>query len=370
MSAGNDLPMNTRKNSNKSASKQTYEGIQVLRVVAALLVVITHTTFYTHERLSADMPIWRTGAMGVDIFFIISGFVMMATAGSLINTPGGWKIFASKRLIRIAPMYWLATSVKLISMLIIPSMVLHAELSPWTIISSYAFLPSTNIEGRFEPLLGVGWTLIFEMFFYAVFTVGLFLRVNVIAFTTMVMGTCFIISLFRTPEWNAATMYFSPIVLYFLIGMILFKLSKQLRPSAMIAIALIGIAICAIAFATLEFDVKSGAANFATVAISCLIVLVTIAIEPFVKGRLPAALLFFGEASYVLYLFHPLIAPIVPEVLRRTYPAIPPGACVAICVAVSLIAAAIIHVAIEKPVTARLRNLKIHNSSSPQAATS
>ena len=354
--------MNTSDNAVRSTVRQTFEGIQVLRVVAALLVVVTHSTFYTHERLNSDMPIWLTGAMGVDIFFIISGFVMMATAGSFINAADGWKAFASRRLLRIVPMYWLATSVKLATMLAIPSMILHAELTPWTIFTSYSFLPSTNVEGRFEPLLGVGWTLIFEMFFYAVFTLGLFLRVNVIKFVGAVMCTCFVASFFRAPDWNAATMYFSPIVLYFLIGMLLFEVSKRAQPAYLIAAALIASLLAALAFATLDFDVKSGAANFATVALSCLVVLVTIAIEPLISGKVPRHLLFLGEASYVLYLFHPLVAPIVPEALRRSYPGIPPAICVALCITTALIAASFIHVLIERPVTNLLRSRVIIQS--------
>lgn len=349
--------MNTSDNAVRSTVRQTFEGIQVLRVVAALLVVVTHSTFYTHERLNSDMPIWLTGAIGVDIFFIISGFVMMATAGSFINAADGWKAFASRRLLRIVPMYWLATSIKLTTMLAIPAMILHAELTPWTIFSSYLFLPSTNVEGRFEPLLGVGWTLIFEMFFYATFTLGLFLRIHVVKFVGAVMGACFLASFFRTPDWNAATMYFSPIVLYFLIGMLLFEISRRARPSTIKATAFIAFAIAVLAFSMLEFDVRSGASNLATIATSCLIVFITIAIEPLIRGRVPRQLLFLGEASYVLYLFHPLVAPIVPEALRRFYPEVSPNICVALCIAVAMSAAIVIHLTIEKPLTSRLRHL-------------
>lgn len=155
-------------------SSARFDGIQSLRLVAALLVVITHSTFYTHERLNSNIEVWRTGAIGVDIFFLISGFVMLITADRFIISKHGWKEFAARRLLRIAPMYWLATTVKLLTMLAIPSAVLHAKLDIGNVILSYFFLPSRNIDGQFAPLLGVGWTLVFEMFFYALFASALF----------------------------------------------------------------------------------------------------------------------------------------------------------------------------------------------------
>lgn len=361
--------MNTSDTATAHSARPTFEGVQVLRVIAALLVVITHSSFYTHERLNPEMQIWRTGAIGVDIFFIISGFVMMATARSFTSAPGGWKLFASRRLLRIVPMYWLATTVKLVTMLLIPSMILHANLSPWTIFSSYTFLPSTNIDGRFEPLLGVGWTLIFEMFFYATFTIGLFLRVNVITFVSAVMSTCFLVSFFRTPDWNAATMYFNPIVMYFPIGMLMFELSQRVSRVTLQTSALIATILALFAFLNLEFDVKSGAANLATVATSCLVVFVTISAEPLLRGRLPKLLLFLGEASYVLYLFHPLVAPIVPEVLRRIYPTIPAEISVALCIVTAVLTAALIHSAIERPVTHWLK-ARSSAAPAPQGASS
>lgn len=286
---------------------------------------------------------------------MISGFVMMATVGSFYGRADGWKDFAAKRLLRIVPMYWLATSAKLGTMLLMPAMILHAELAPWTLISSYLFLPSTNADGRFEPLLGVGWTLIFEMFFYAVFAAALATRRNVIAVVAAVLLACSAISVFRTPDWPAGTMYFNPIVLYFLFGMLLFRLSSFLSTNAFKALgllALLGITVAPFA----GIDIKAAAGNVDTMLLAIGIVVVAVAIEPLISGRVPKIVLFFAEASYVLYLFHPLAAPIVPEVLRRVLPTAPTWVSVVMCITLALIVASIIHVIIEKPVTKWLRD--------------
>jgi peptidoglycan/LPS O-acetylase OafA/YrhL len=84
--------------------------------------------------------------------------------------------FTIKRLIRIVPMYWIATTIKVAALIAAPAVVLHATLDPSRIIMSYFFLPSVTPDGRWEPILGVGWTLVFEMFFYLLFAVALFVK--------------------------------------------------------------------------------------------------------------------------------------------------------------------------------------------------
>ncbi|MGB8899043.1 MAG: acyltransferase family protein, partial [Methylocella sp.] len=74
-----------------SANKENYTGIQALRFLAAILVVMVHATLYTKERLDPTFGIWSPGAAGVDIFFVISGFVMVVSSRKLMTQPaGGW----------------------------------------------------------------------------------------------------------------------------------------------------------------------------------------------------------------------------------------------------------------------------------------
>lgn len=84
-----------------------FDGIQSLRFIAALLVVITHSTFYAGELIDPGIETWHFGEVGVDIFFVINGFVMMISTGGLSSTKDGWKYFGMRRLVRIAPMDWI-----------------------------------------------------------------------------------------------------------------------------------------------------------------------------------------------------------------------------------------------------------------------
>lgn len=125
-------------------------GIEVLRVVAALLV------YYGHKSHIYNLPVF--GHFGVDIFFIISGFVMAKYA--LGKKKPDLK-FLFERIVRIVPAYWLVT------LLIVLWMVQTGDALPWTkIVSSVLFL---QLDSEFItiPILPVGWTLNYEMTFYA-----------------------------------------------------------------------------------------------------------------------------------------------------------------------------------------------------------
>jgi peptidoglycan/LPS O-acetylase OafA/YrhL len=131
-----------------SEHKQTYTGIQALRFVAAMLVVLAHSTAMVNERMHLDMFKWRAGWSGVDIFFVISGFVMTISSGGLTQRVDGWKIFITRRLIRIVPLYWVATTIKLATILVLPSLALAAciVISPIACLAIYNWfeLPMTT----------------------------------------------------------------------------------------------------------------------------------------------------------------------------------------------------------------------------------
>lgn len=297
-------------------NRHQYDGVQALRFLAALLVVISHSFFYTNERLGAgEVGEWANGAHGVDIFFVISGFVMIVSSHNLIAVPQGWLKFAVQRVTRIVPLYWTATSIKLLVMLLGASgLVLHADLNILNVLKSYFFIPYEKLNGKFQPLLAVGWTLVFEMFFYFVFTLGLLLKVNIYLFVWATMIVCAGLSLLRPVHYSVWMFFFDPIVLEFCYGMIVGYLTlKQRFLGALSAIFIIVITALLLIF----LPGSSLSRAFDAGIPAALLVYSIVSIEPRIRDRIPKSFLFFGAASYSLYLFHPLFLPVIPVLLNK-----------------------------------------------------
>lgn len=139
--------------------------IQIGRFLAALLVVVTHSTFYAHDRLAGVLPIWRFGEVGVPIFFVISGLVMVISCRSIPRDVNGSATFLLRRFIRIVPLYWLVTLFKIAVAILLPAAVNHNHFQLDHAIKSLLFIPYFNSSGEMRPMHGVGWTLLHEVFF-------------------------------------------------------------------------------------------------------------------------------------------------------------------------------------------------------------
>lgn len=289
---------------------QRYDTIQVLRFVAAAIVLVTHSTFYIRDRFDPTFPVWHPGESGVDIFFVISGFVMVvALHGRTVR----WDDFLVRRAIRIVPMYWLATTFNLIVLLAIPSLILHSTLDWGYVGKSYLFIPAKAADGTAEPLLGVGWTLLFEAFFYVVLAAALLLRANIYYFSTAVLVGLALVWPFRGQDWPDILFYANPIVLEFLYGMLIarFAAGRSVPLS-------VGIGIIAVGAVLFYFGTSSSIPNFISVGLpAATVILGAVLIDRRVSAYIPGWLIVLGSASYSIYLFHPLVAPIVPEVMSR-----------------------------------------------------
>jgi exopolysaccharide production protein ExoZ len=331
------------------ARRPTYLGLQVLRVMAAVLVLITHSGFYVSERLDHSFKYWRTGAAGVDLFFVISGFVMVYSSINLIGDSKGWLLFSERRIIRIVPMYWLATTIKLVLMVLAGEFVLHARFSPFDTIMSYLFLPTRNSDGNLFPLLGVGWTLNFEMLFYMLFAVALFLRVSVFRFVGTVLVLLAAGALLRQDNWPAFSFYLNPIVLDFFFGMLVAGAclqGKHLPRGAAVLSVLAGLLLLLVFPATIGHTSLAGLA-------ATMIVGGVVGLEAWLIW-IPAWLIYLADASYVIYLFHPLVAPAAPALLLKLnmpYPLLS----ITLSSCSALLAGCLIHKLVEKPVTLRLK---------------
>jgi exopolysaccharide production protein ExoZ len=270
----------------------TLYGIQYLRAFAALAVVLFHAA----ERSGYAFAI---GAAGVDVFFVISGFIMWVIVERRPVSPGR---FLKERVRRIVPVYWLATGVMAAGALagLFPNLVLTAG----HLAGSLFFVPVRSpSSGEIWPVLVQGWTLNYEMFFYAVFAACLLLPARLrLAGVAAIFLLLVALGLTVKSDNPLFTTYTRPIILEFVAGMVIGRLWLVGRvPGRGLAFVLIGTALAgfaAIGILKLPFD------EWTCGPLAAALVCGTAALEKHCRVprfRLPALL---GDASYSIYLWH------------------------------------------------------------------
>ena len=193
-------------------------GIQILRGIAATLVVFHHSLEESLAISTTVAPEWliRFGACGVDIFFVISGFIIYSvTYGRAAQIPERPSPFLLKRLTRIFPLYWiflLATLALWSTGYFYRSLRIDAPI----LGSSIFLLPSK------APIVGVAWTLVYEMYFYYLFFITLHIRNARLSVLTTTLLICSGLLLSRfLPEGGLKDFLSNPIALEFSFGLIL-----------------------------------------------------------------------------------------------------------------------------------------------------
>jgi exopolysaccharide production protein ExoZ len=135
---------------------EIFRSIQYLRAFAALSVLLFHIT----QRGSHGVTV---GAAGVDVFFVISGFIMATITNARVITPFE---FLRDRLVRIAPAYWIVTLFLVLLAAAVPLSFPTFTAPAYHLLFSLAFIPHTDPLGGSFPVLVPSWTLNYEMFFY------------------------------------------------------------------------------------------------------------------------------------------------------------------------------------------------------------
>jgi exopolysaccharide production protein ExoZ len=149
--------------------KKKYISLQVLRGFAAWMVVYHHyiQSFHLTDSLSfLGRFIWKYGDFGVDIFFVLSGFVMYWSARSPKYTSLS---FFLNRIYRIFPVYWFYTALMILSLALLPDGMYLTGFNRHNVLQSFFLYPAANPSGFGNfPILYVGWTLMYEMTFYTI----------------------------------------------------------------------------------------------------------------------------------------------------------------------------------------------------------
>ena len=145
-------------------------NIQILRGIAAVMVLVYHIGNEFGDRgFPEPLPHFWMGSAGVDVFFVISGFIMVHSTAEAFARPGAPWLFLARRLVRLAPLYWLITTIFVVVALVEARHTGLAADAPRWFAASYAFLFYPHGDAGDFPLYAQGWTLNFEMFFYVCF---------------------------------------------------------------------------------------------------------------------------------------------------------------------------------------------------------
>lgn len=288
------------------------QNLQALRALAAWMVVAHHLRSSLGEIWSplGDTLIF---ASGVDIFFVLSGYLMVSSTIGRSVTPTA---FLKRRLVRIAPLYWLITTLIVVALLA----GLHpVGISSWQwedIAASYLFLGAERSDGYPGPLLGVGWTLAYEAFFYVVFGLALLSRAGAATIAGAFIVVCVLVGAFAKPVSFIGQFYTAPILLEFAFGAVLAHLSLKRWGGLMLTVGVAGLTFGSVALATLtplgDLITPGGdGAIWRTICFgipAALIVSGALGLERSGVVCRNQFVLDQGDASYALYLIHlPLI---------------------------------------------------------------
>lgn len=290
--------------SKKNILPQSILNIQGLRGLAALMVLIAHVSLYENRIGSgALLPNWmfELGSGGVDLFFVISGYVMVAISGF---GPSGFKPasqFFLRRITRIYPLYWAFTLLVIVIVSFVPqALQREGGASNIDYIKSFFLIPDINAA----PLVGQGWTLVHEMYFYLVFTFVVLvkkeLRVYFICFWLIFLITYnWLVPAPQGPIWRTST---SSLTFEFIMGCVAAYLHK-------IGYVKYGILSLMAGVLTLCFNPEHlDSDRFLWYGIPFfLIVYGAVATELVRTWIAPAWLRFTGDISYSIYLSHILV---------------------------------------------------------------
>jgi peptidoglycan/LPS O-acetylase OafA/YrhL len=251
---------------------------------------------------------------------VTSGFIMVHASRDLFGAPGAARAFLTRRLVRIAPLYWLVTAIG-VGIGVAVARMGKAPASPLVdILDSLAFLPFARAaDGQIRPIAAQGWTLNYEMFFYLLFALFIgFERRVATAGVALALGLIVAWGALAKPGNVALAFWSDPIVLEFALGMglaLAWERGARLRPSAAAALA-----ICAVFILWLDIAGFAGVPpgvsepNGFRRLLGCgapmaLLFAAAALVEPAFarRGRVWGFASAIGDASYALYLFHPLV---------------------------------------------------------------
>jgi len=352
--------------------KSQIQVIQVMRGLAALLVCCFHMKGLLPQN-NIGLFLFKKGSIGVPLFFIISGFIMHITTAKIEWNKEKIKTFLLKRVIRIIPLYYLAT---LIYLLVTYQFQLYIIEQPTLILPSIFFFPTyANLIGPSYgmPVLKVGWSLNYEMYFYLLLAISLlFKKYRWHFFTAIIFITVIIIPLISkgyvmkeltqcyTFHFSYLSLITNPVLLFFVLGITIGKLYQANLNFNKLSWAKFFVFAALINFTGYYFNFYVLFNGYFTHLFNCGILFIAILLRNKLNPyKIPNFLIFLGDISFSLYLIHPIVLFSFPIFIRQIGLSMPLNGWVyfVICLLLIVILSSISYFIIEKRLSRFLMQL-------------
>lgn len=338
----------------KSGQKRI-SSLEVGRGFAATLVVLHHAgaiveqpRFYGETGFGGLLAYFY---VGVDFFFVLSGFIIAWVHWDDLGDRAKLGTYATKRFLRIYPPYWGVLAILLLLYAAMPGTGLDTQRDPLNIVLSFLLLPSPM-----PPVLGVAWTLVHEIFFYAIFALVILVGRRGL-WAMPLWALAIVLGQMVGPKPFLVEFVLSPYNLQFILGVgaaILLRRHTIARPALVAAIGVVGFLSFLLLPALLPQNVLLTRLIFGLSA--ALFVVGMVEIEWHRPLRLAPALVFFGGASYAVYLVHPLASSTTLQILfRLTGRTLPVDVTILLITAAGVMAGMLYFALIEKRLTRLVR---------------
>ena len=315
--------------------------LEAMRAIAALWVVLYHAQLATDAFIgSVQWPreTIANGYLGVDFFFILSGFIIAYSSSRSIQNGGRWIDYVISRVQRIYVPY-LPVGISMLALYYFLPEVSQGQ-REFSAFSSLTLLPQPD-----PPALSVAWTLVHEIIFYAIFSVVFVSRGLLVA-----IGMLWVAAISVSALWDqdpvAGWWYFlNPINLCFFLGVGVFYLTQANAPSRERTILFIVIAAI-----ILFVEVPSEQPNRPLLSLafaSLIVVSLSDTARRFAPGKM---IVFFGAASYAIYLVHDPLISVFVRIIQFSAPKINPIIAIGIISFSAVSMAILYHAGFEKPV--------------------
>lgn len=328
-----------------------------MRALAAIWVLLHHAGVSVGHfigPLPAGERLVANGYIGVDFFFVLSGFIIAFSGHRLVDTGRGLRDYAQARLIRIYVPY-LPVGLGMFALYLLLPDVSAGDRSPG-LLTTLTLLPSNS-----PPALAVAWTLVHEVLFYTLFAsvfVSRYLLWALLIAWTSLIGYHVLVGASAPP---LVRYFISPINLCFVLGVATYYLTRVGVPMAA-ALAGLVLGLAALIMEAGQSDPRRwllalGFAGFIVAATS-----------PRAQRRGPGnAALFLGAASYSIYLVHDPILSVSVRALERFAPGTAPAVAFPLLASVALVAGLAYYALYERHALASAR-LLIARHADPQPA--